>query len=66
MTTITKTEFINQSEAQYAASLSKEKFYELSPSPLESVKGSGEKKLNNSEYYKLVIQYLALHGSKKN
>ena len=64
MTTITKIELINQSEAQYVASLSKEKFYELFPRPLKSVKGSGEKELNNSEYHKLVIQYLALHESK--
>ena len=46
------------------ASLSKEKFYELFPRPLKSVKGSGEKELNNSEYHKLVIQYLALHEFK--
>jgi hypothetical protein len=59
MTTITKIELINQSEAQYVASLSKEKFYELFPRKEKTVKGSGEKELNNNEYYKLVIQYLA-------
>ena len=66
MTTTTKIEFINQREggAQYVASLSKDKFYELFPRPLESVKGSGDKELNNNEYYKLVIQYLAIHESK--
>ena len=64
MTTTTKIDFVNQRDAQYVASLSEEKFYELFPRPLKSVKGGGEKELNNNEYYKLVIQYLTLHESK--
>ena len=52
MTTITKIELINQSESQYVASLSKEKFYENFPRKEKTVKGSGEKELNNSEYHR--------------
>ena len=55
------TETVNKAEAEYVMGLTKDDFYELFPRPLKSIKGSLEKTVNNNEYHKMVLDYLAFH-----